>query len=179
VGRPFFDRATVRVARDLLGAVVTVRGPEGPRSVRLVEVEAYVAHDPANHAYRGLTPRNRSMFGPPGTVYIYRIHQVVCANLVTRPGEAVLLRAGAPLRPPDANPSGPGRLCRVLRLTIADDGLRVRPGGRLAVRRPERPLPPGAVVCGPRVGISRATERRLRFSVVGDRWVSEPRPRPT
>ncbi len=132
LGRGFFDRPTTRVARDLLGAVVTVRARDGVRSVRLVEVEAYVANDPASHAYRGPTRRNRSMFGPPGTLYIYRIHQVVCANLVTRPGEAVLLRAGRPLLPVEANPSGPGRLCRVLGLTIADDGCRVGPRGRIS-----------------------------------------------
>ncbi|HTS33777.1 MAG TPA: DNA-3-methyladenine glycosylase [Thermoplasmata archaeon] len=179
LGRAFFDRPTTRVARELLGAVLTVRAGGDVRSVELVEVEAYLAHDPASHAYRGPTRRNRSMFGPPGTLYVFRIHQVVCANLVTRPGEAVLLRAARPRRPAHANPSGPGRLCRVLGLTIADDGQRVGPRGRLSVTAP-RPRPrPDLVLRSPRVGISRAVDRPLRFSLAGDRWVSRPRPRAT
>ena len=97
LGAAFFDRPTRRVARELLGAVFRTRGPGGVRAVRLVEVEAYVARDPANHAFGGPTRRNRSMFGPPGTLYVYRIHRVVCANVVTRPGQAVLIRAGEPL----------------------------------------------------------------------------------
>lgn len=179
LGPGFFDRPTTRVARDLLGAVVTVRTPKGSRSVRLVEVEAYVANDPASHTYRGPTRRNRSMFGPPGTLYVYRIHRVVCANLVARSGEAVLLRAGRPIRPSGADPSGPGRLCRVLGLTWADDGERVGPRGRISVTLPSPAFRPDSVVRGPRVGVSRARERRLRFSVAGDPWVSRPRPRPT
>jgi len=174
LGRSFFDRPTVRVARELLGATVVARGPDGPRSVRLVEVEAYLRGDPASHAFRGLTRRNRSMFGPPGTLYVYRIHQVVCANLVTRRGEAVLLRAGAPGSEREGNPSGPGRLCRSLGITIEDDGSSVTGPGRIAVR--SRSGPVGRVVRTPRVGISQATERRLRFSVARDRWVSRPRP---
>lgn len=179
LGRAFFDRPTTRVAKELLGAVVTVRAPGGARSVQLVEVEAYVANDPANHAYRGPTRRNRSMFGPPGTLYVYRIHQVVCANLVTRPGEAVLLRAGRPLVPADANPSGPGRLCRVLGLTVADDGERVGRHERVSVTKPRGTTPTEPVIRGPRIGISRAVTRPLRFSLAGDRWVSRPRRRAT
>jgi DNA-3-methyladenine glycosylase len=175
-GRAFFDRPTRSVARDLLGAELCVRGPEGNRTVRLVEVEAYLRNDPASHAYRGPTPRNRSMFGPPGTVYVYRIHQVVCVNLVTRPGEAVLLRAGEPLSDPTSNPSGPGRLCRVLGITMADDGTSVVGRSRISVKTPASAIRRGPVVRSPRVGISRATERRLRFSVARDRWVSRPRP---
>jgi DNA-3-methyladenine glycosylase len=176
LGRSFFERPTTQVARDLLGSVLSVRGPDGVRSVRLVEVEAYGGNDPASHAYRGLTRRNRSMFGPPGTLYVYRIHQVVCANLVTRPGEAVLLRAGAPLPPLVEDPSGPGRLCRALGITIDDDGTSVVGPGRISlIARGSSPRR-GPIVRSRRVGISRATGRRLRFSVARDRWVSRPRP---
>jgi DNA-3-methyladenine glycosylase len=174
LGRRFFDRPTVRVARALLGTVVTVREGRRARSVRLVETEAYVANDPANHAYRGPTPRNRSMFGPPGTLYVYRIHQVVCANLVTRPGQAVLLRAGAHGTDGLPNASGPGRLCRALGVRLADDGRDVTRGRRIQVRG--RPGRPGRIVAGPRVGIRRAAERPLRFALRGERAVSMPRP---
>jgi DNA-3-methyladenine glycosylase len=174
LGRPFFDRPTARVARELLGTILTVTGARGPRTVRLVETEAYVARDPANHAYRGPTPRNRAMFAAPGTLYVYRIHQVVCANLVTVPGEAVLLRAGAPVSDGMIPTSGPGRLCRALGLTIRDNGVSVLRGRRVVVRGPAVPRP--KVVVGPRVGIRRATRRRLRFAVADDPWVSRPVP---
>jgi DNA-3-methyladenine glycosylase len=174
LGRGFFDRPTVRVARELLGALLTVRDGSGARSVRVVETEAYVAGDPANHAFRGPTPRNRSMFGPPGTLYVYRIHQVVCANLVTRPGEAVLLRAGAPLSDRLGSASGPGRLCRSLGLGLADDGLDVTRGRR--VRLEPRPRRPREIAVGCRVGIRRAADRPLRFALPGEPSVSCPRP---
>jgi DNA-3-methyladenine glycosylase len=170
LGRAFFDRATVTVARELLGAVLRV----GPRAVRIVETEAYVANDPANHASRGPTPRNRSMFASPGTLYVYRIHQVVCANLVTRPGEAVLVRAGEPLTPDLADPRGPGRLCRALGIRLSDDGTATPSSERIyAEARVGRA---GRVVVGPRVGIRQAADRPLRFALDGNPWVSRPRP---
>jgi DNA-3-methyladenine glycosylase len=174
LGRAFFDRPTVDVARALLGTVLSVEGPDGRRGVRLVETEAYVSNDPASHAYRGPTPRNRSMFSRPGTLYVYRIHQVICANLVTRRGEAVLLRAGEPLTANLANPSGPGRLCRALGLRLVDDGTDVTVGRRIVLEDRASALP--RVVVGPRIGIRRATRRRLRFALSENEWVSRPRP---
>ena len=174
LGRRFFDRPTVAVARDLLGAVLTVGIGRRSRPVRLVETEAYVAHDPASHAYRGRTERNRSMFAGPGTLYVYRIHQVVCANVTTRPGEAVLLRAGVAIGPKPPNASGPGRLCRALGIVRGDDGTDVV--GSARIRLIPRAGPPPRTVAGPRVGIRRAVRRRLRFSIAGEPAVSRPRP---
>ncbi len=173
--RAYFARRTTDVARDLLGVELAVRDPAALRTVRLVETEAYVAGDPANHAYRGPTARNRSMFLAPGTLYVYRIHQVVCANVVTRPGEAVLLRAGEPIGESTADPSGPGRLCRALGITLTDDGTDLVRSQRIC-------LAPGTsgggdVVVGPRVGLTRATDRPLRFALTRNPWVSRPRPR--
>jgi DNA-3-methyladenine glycosylase len=167
--RTFFDRPTVAVARDLLGATLRVGG----RAVRIVETEAYVASDPANHAFRGPTARNRSMFGPPGTLYIYRIHQVVCANLVTCRGEAVLLRAGEPLTEGLENSSGPGRLCRALGIRLTDDGTSAVSDPRIRVEQTRGVRT--RIVSGPRVGIRRAKRRRLRFALAGNPWVSPPR----
>ena len=134
-----------------------------------------MARDPANHAFRGETMRNRSMFGRPGTLYVYRIHQVHCANVVTRRGEAVLLRAAEPLVAGLGNLSGPGRLCRGFRLTRSEDGLDV-------VRGPLRLLAPEAprthVVAAPRIGIRLARARPLRFAAFRDPFVSSPRPWP-
>ena len=156
------------VARKLLGSELRV----GRRSVRIVETEAYVASDPASHAFRGPTRRNRSMFGPPGTLYVYRIHQVVCANLVTRRGEAVLLRAGEPITPGLRNPSGPGRLCRALGIRFEDDGTLTTTDRRIRLRARRGVL--GRIGVGPRIGIRVATRRRLRFALVDNPWVSRP-----
>ncbi len=172
--RSFFARSTTVVARELLGSVFSVRSRDGTRSVRLVETEAYVADDPANHANQGMTHRNRSMFGPPGTIYVYRIHQVVCANVVTRSGQAVLLRAGEPLGPVSGSSSGPGRLCRSLGITIEDDGRDAVRGPRFRFRTGT--IPAEAIAVGPRVGVSRAQDRPLRFAVLGSKHVSLPRP---
>jgi DNA-3-methyladenine glycosylase len=170
LGRRFFARATVRVARALLGAELRVRGPGGARAGRIAETEAYLTGDPASHAFRGRTSRNRSMFAAPGTLYVFRIHRVVCANLVTRRGEAVLLRAASVAGLAATAASGPGRLCRVLGITIADDGSDVVSGSRFALYPRRGPSSPVAI--GPRVGIRRAADRPLRFWIAGDPAVS-------
>ncbi|HYK93630.1 MAG TPA: DNA-3-methyladenine glycosylase [Thermoplasmata archaeon] len=171
--RPFFDRPTVRVARDLLGCRLVRVLPDSLSEARIVETEAYLTGDPASHAFRGETPRNRSMFARPGTLYVYRIHQVHCANVVTRRGEAVLLRAAEPLSPWLEDLRGPGRLCRGFGLTRSDDGLDLTRG---AVQLWSAREKPGRIVSAPRVGIRLAKERRLRFAFYGERWVSSPRP---
>ena len=170
----WYDRPTIEVARSLLGDYLVSRRPDGWRAGRIVETEAYVADDPASHAYGGPTPRNQSMFSGPGTLYIYRIHQVHCANLTTRLGEAVLLRAVEPLTEGLGDTRGPGRLCRAFELTRANDGLSAVTDARLRVIPGEGPRPP--ILTGPRVGIRRAQRRRLRFAMKGNRWVSSPRP---
>ena len=94
--RSFFERPSEQVAPDLLGRLVAF----GPVTVRLTEVEAYglPGVDPASHTYRGRTPRNAVMFGPPGHLYVYFTYGMhFCANLVCMPegsGSAVLLRGG-------------------------------------------------------------------------------------
>jgi DNA-3-methyladenine glycosylase len=158
----------------LLGATVTVRVRRTVRSVRVVETEAYERNDPASHAYRGLTRRNRSMFAPPGTLYVYRIHQVVCANLVARRGEAVLLRAGSADGAAPVVAAGPGRLCRFLGIVLEDDGTDTTRGRRVEVRPALRN--PGPVRIGPRVGIRKAVDRPLRFALADEPAVSRPRP---
>ncbi|MCI4363312.1 MAG: DNA-3-methyladenine glycosylase [Thermoplasmata archaeon] len=167
-----WDRPAAELARALLGVRLAYRAKDGLRAVRIVETEAYGWGDPASHAFLGPTVRNRSMFGPPGTLYLYRIHQVLCANVVGRAGEAALLRAGEPLSEGLLSPSGPGRLCRALGLTQELDGSSLE---RSSVRL--LPRLPGdlEVETGVRVGISRARARPLRFAIVGNRWVSRPR----
>ena len=172
LGRSFYARPTARVARDLLGCRLVRRPSRGDgawRVGRIVETEAYVAGDPANHASRGKTERNRSMFLGPGHVYVYRIHQVHCANLTTARGQAVLLRALEPLTPLLAEPRGPGLLCRAFGLDRVHDGLDAVEG---ELRVLPREGPPVTVARVPRVGIRLAADRPLRFLDARSEWVS-------
>jgi DNA-3-methyladenine glycosylase len=97
--REFFDRPAPEVAPALLGCVVEHETPEGLVAVELTEVEAYAGElDPASHAYRGKSPRNLVMYGPPGYAYVYFTYGMhFCVNVVCMPegtANAVLLRAG-------------------------------------------------------------------------------------
>ena len=166
----------------------------GDRAGTIVEVEAYEgADDAASHAHRGPTDRNRVMFGPPARLYVYRIYGIHwCANVVCGPEDspgAVLIRAIEPVdgidamwadRPKATRPldlgSGPGKLCAALGIDGTHNGVDL-----LDRSAPVR-LGPGwtpardAVVAGPRIGISKATERPWRFAVAGNGNVSRPRP---
>jgi DNA-3-methyladenine glycosylase len=147
--RSFFERDAISVARDLIGCALVHDRPGGRTSVRLVEVEAYRGEiDPGSHGYRGITARNRTMFGPPGRLYVYFTYGMHwCANVVCGPQgvcEAVLLRAGEPLegievmrsrRKGIANDrwlaSGPARLAQAMGITNSHDGATLLRGGDL------------------------------------------------
>ncbi|HEV2165811.1 MAG TPA: DNA-3-methyladenine glycosylase [Thermoplasmata archaeon] len=173
--RPFpqawYDRLTPRVARDLLGQWLVHRTGGGFRVARVVETEAYVSGDRANHACLGPTVRNRAMFGPPGTLYVYRIHQVHLANAVTRSGEAVLFRAAEPGPGLFGDPRGPGRLCRALGIVLSENGTSLVEGPVRVSAGPDRPR---AVDRGVRIGIRHDAHRLLRFAIGGSPWISRP-----
>jgi DNA-3-methyladenine glycosylase len=190
-GRPlaagFYDRATEVVARELLGAVLEHRLPEGVVRGRIVETEAYLGpHDPACHAATGLTTRTRTLHGPPGHAYVYFIYGMHwCFNAVTREaghGSAVLVRALEPLsglrlmrshrgvdRDEDLT-SGPARLCEALAITRDQDGARLD-RGPLRILQGEA-VPDENVVITTRVGIRKAADWPLRFFVRANRFVS-------
>jgi len=201
--REMFARSAVAVAPALLGCVLEHETPEGLVAVALTEVEAYDGQaDPASHAYRGRTPRNAVMFGPPGHAYVYFTYGMhFCVNLVCLPegsASAVLLRAGrvvegedlARARRPAAGPGGrdlargPARLCQALAITRAQDGadvcdpaspLRARwPGPAEAAAGPAGPaeLAGASISHGPRVGVSAAGDVPWRFWITGDPTVS-------
>jgi len=196
--RAFFGRDPRRVARELLGKVLVRNDTHQPfrrrLAARIVEVEAYLGKkDPASHAAAGNTARTSVLFGPPGFAYVYFIYGAhYCLNVSCDwEGKAggVLFRALEPLlgveemaaargimvQSPRDLPkltSGPGRLAEAFGITrvrdngcdltsphsglwIGDDGFRSR-----------------GVVTTPRIGITKAAERPLRYLLAGNRFVS-------
>lgn len=183
------------LAPRLLGAVLTHDSREGPVSVRLTEVEAYMGPedslhpDPGSHTYRGPTPRNAPMFGPAGHLYVYFTYGMHhCTNIVCGAdgaASALLLRAGeivdgvelARRRRTTSKTTadlarGPARLAKALGLTTADSG-RDALAPPFALQLPV--APPGPVSSGPRVGVSGAggsDDYAWRFWLTGDPTVS-------
>jgi DNA-3-methyladenine glycosylase len=171
-------------ARTLIGAVLTVDGVGGT----IVETEAYDIDDPASHAFRGPTPRNAPMFGPPGRAYVYRSYGLHwCLNIVCgpRPGGAVLLRALEPTVGIETMRerrgvedlrrlcAGPGSLCRALAIDIGHNTLPVD-APPFSLTPTTAPLP---IVRGPRIGLTKAAEVAWRFGLAGSRYLSRPFPR--
>jgi DNA-3-methyladenine glycosylase len=183
--REFFARSVHEVAPELIGVTLLVNGIGGP----IVEVEAYDSEDPAAHGFRGRTPRNASMFGPPGHAYVYRSYGIHwCLNLVCESEEhaaAVLVRALEPAHgvevmrrrrgvdDPRLLCAGPGRLCQALDVTREHDGLPLDADAfeLLPAASPQE------VVTAPRIGISVATELPWRYCAAGSRYLSRPLPR--
>jgi DNA-3-methyladenine glycosylase len=173
-----------QVAPELLGAVLR----HGEVAVRLTEVEAYDgASDPASHAFRGRTPRNEIMFGPPGHLYVYFSYGMHwAANIICGPdgiASGVLLRAGEVVaglevarsrrgRASDRDLArGPGRLTQALGIGIEHKGACVLNGG--PVRLEPRARAPESIRSGPRVGVSAEPDRPWRFWLAGSRYVSD------
>lgn len=187
LGAEFFARSVHDVARELIGCSLTFGECEGV----IVETESYERDDPACHAYVGRTARNEVLFGPPGFAYVYLsygIHNLL--NFVAEPegrAAAVLIRALAPTRGLDAMRkrrgrseerdlcSGPGKLSQALGVGLEQNGA---PLSRLpfTVREPQEAWLGARVLTGPRVGITRATERPWRFCAAGCEHVSRPHP---
>lgn len=181
--RSFFARSAIQVAPALLGKVLE-KPAEGLRA-RIVEAEAYLASEPACHAHRGPTPGNRTLFGPPGHLYVYFTYGMHwCANTVTGEeghGQGVLLRAAEPLagldlmrarrggRPDRELLNGPAKLAQAFGVDGRDDGTDLCHDGPLRVLDlGDRP----AWTAGPRVGVALAADLPYRFAVVGSPWVS-------
>ena len=184
----FYDRPTEQVARDLLGAILECRTPDGVAAGRIVETEAYLGeHDLACHAAAGRTARTAPLYGPPGIAYIYFIYGMYwCFNTVTRARDepsAVLVRAIEPVqgielmrsRRPHARrdvdlTNGPGKLCHALGidgtmncLPLQKPPLRILAGAH---------VPDENVTVTPRIGITQSADWLLRWFVSDSPYVS-------
>lgn len=188
--RAWFDRSAAEVAPDLLGAILVHETPQGRIAGRIVEVEAYLGpEDLAAHSSHGRTPRNATMFGPPGHLYVYLVYGIHhCCNVVCGPGtkpEAVLLRAaaltdGAELarsRRGDIAShrlaSGPGNLARAFGVDRRLNGADLL-AGPIRLAQGERP---GEVVRTPRIGVGYAGDwagRPLRYLIADEPHRSRP-----
>jgi len=199
LSRAFFEAPPEHVAPRLLGKILAHRTDAGVLAGRIVEVEAYLGPhndppDPAAHAHRGPTPRNRVLFGPAGHAYVYTIYgRYFCANIsceVEGKAGCLLLRALEPLAgasqmainrglPPGAPvrelTSGPSRLCQALGLTrLSHNGLDlVDPHSPLQVRDDGAPVADALVTV--RIGIHDAVDWPMRFVLPGHPCVSGPR----
>ena len=186
LGKPlrkaFFARSVHEVAPELIGATFLVGGVGGV----ITEVEAYHHTDPAAHSYRGPTPRNAVMFGPPGFAYVYRSYGIHwCVNFVCEEAgsaSAVLIRALEPTHGIAAMRrrrgvaderllcSGPGKLTEALGITNRHYGLALdEPPIALHARTSEPD-----VVAGLRIGITRAVELPWRYGLRGSKFLSKP-----
>lgn len=195
LGRDYYDRDTLEVARELLGCTLVHDGPGGLASGRIVEVEVYQGEDdPACHAAAGRTGRTEPLYGRPGYAYVYLIYGVYyCLNAVTRAEglpSAVLIRALEPLegldhmrsrraararrRTPVADrdlANGPGKLCDALGLTLEHNRLDLT-GDTLWI---EAGTPSAKVAWTPRIGITVGTDRLWRCFDSESPYVSRTR----
>jgi DNA-3-methyladenine glycosylase len=190
----FYARPVLEVARELIGCTVSHAGASGV----IVETEAYHESEPASHAFVGLTPRTRTLFGEPGRAYVYRSYGIhALFNAVCEPagvGAAVLIRALAPLsgvelmrarrQLPGARPlrerdlcSGPGKLTQALAISMELNGSDLARGPVRIGPRPAAWAEP-RIALGTRVGITQAVDLRWRFCAAGSEHVSRPQPAP-
>ena len=180
--RTFFGRSVHEVAPDLIGGTLLVDGVGG----LIVEVEAYHHTDPAAHSFRGPTPRNRVMFGPPGYTYVYRSYGIHwCVNFVCEQegsASAVLIRALQPthgialmrrrrqLHDKRSLKTKPGKLTEALAITEAHNALPLDAPPLAAHARVGTP----DVASGIRIGITKAMELPWRYGLKGSRCLSKP-----
>ncbi len=188
--REFYLQDTLVVAQRLLGQKVVRRLPGGGTLAGIiVETEAYCTGDPACHAYRGLTPRNQIMFGPPGHAYVYFTYGLhMMLNLVCAPegiAEAVLIRALEPTEGIEFMcqnrggllelrhlTNGPGKLAQALVLTrLSHNGLDVTDAGS-ELQVWSNDYPPFEMVTTTRIGITQGADLPWRYYIRGNPFVS-------
>jgi DNA-3-methyladenine glycosylase len=186
--RKFYERSAIEVARGLLGRVLV----HGECAGRIVETEAYLgAEDLAAHSARGITPRTRVIFGPPGHAYVYLIYGMhECLNIVAEPDGTpgcVLLRALEPLAGIESMQirrnrerlhdltSGPGKLTQAMGIGRDSNGVDMTHGALTVHKGPRLSFD---IETTPRIGISESKDLPLRFVIAGNKFATErPAPR--
>jgi DNA-3-methyladenine glycosylase len=179
---------TAELARFLLGKMLVRMLAEGVAGGRIVETEAYVIGDPAGHAYRGMTPRNRALFLARGHAYVYLAYGV--SFMLNVSGETAGVGAGVLIRAIEPTDGvaimkrnrgverardlarGPGRLCEALGIDRRLDGIDLCQTGPLWLGSDGRAS--DEIGRSARIGITRAVDRALRFYVRGNSFVSGP-----
>ncbi|KTD47004.1 3-methyladenine DNA glycosylase [Legionella rubrilucens] len=176
--RDFYNRDTVDVAQSLLGHYLIHRVGDEERVGKIVEVEAYLGQrDLAAHSSRGITPRTRVMFGPPGYAYVYLIYGMYhCVNVVTEPegqGTAVLLRALEPIQNLASRTEGPGLLCRAMGIDRQLNAHDLLSDNFFVAKNPA--VESFSIIRTPRIGVDYAKEwakEELRFYIKDNPFVS-------
>jgi DNA-3-methyladenine glycosylase len=189
----FYDRDPRKVARDLLGKLLIRRDGRKRLIGRIVEVEAYLDGDPAAHSFVGRTDRNAILWGPPGLSYVYFIYgNHFLFNVSCMPdGKAggVLFRAVEPIEglaemalgrdcaleevhDLRTLTSGPGRMAEAFGITRERDNGKDLTSPKSDLWISSDGFHPGKIAVTPRIGITKAAERPLRFIVAGNRFVS-------
>ena len=179
---------TAQLARFLIGKMLVRMLPEGAAGGRIVETEAYAIGDPAGHAYRGMTPRNRALFLERGFAYVYLAYGISfmlnVSSETSGVGAGVLIRAIEPthgIRIMERNRGtermrdlarGPGRLSAALEIDRRLDGIDLCQAGPLWLGSDGRAS--GEIGQSKRIGITRAADSLLRFYVRGNQFVSGP-----
>jgi DNA-3-methyladenine glycosylase len=197
--RSFYLRSTVVVARDLLGKLLVRKLRQKHLVGKIVEVEAYCEGDPASHSYHGMTGRNEVMFWEGGHLYVYFTYGMhFCANVVTREegiGEAVLIRAVEPIVGLDTMrknrgfsrdedriwdlTNGPAKVCEAFGITRKHNGADLC-GDEIWIARDSHQmthLSHPRILSSSRVGIRNGRNKKWRFYIEGNRWISKVSPR--
>lgn len=187
--KDLYNLTTEDMARELLGYSLCRETADGLVSGIIVETEAYLSkNDAACHSARGMTKSNATMFGPPGRAYVYYIYgRYNCFNVVSAPegvGEAVLIRAVEPLsginimswrrggiKAKHNLANGPGKLCQAFAIDRSLDGhdLRHKP---LYISIKKAPINQKDIIVTPRIGVSLAQDKKLRFMISGNKYLS-------
>ena len=190
LSRSFYNQDTRVVAQELLGKFLVRRTPKGDIAAKIVEVEAYRgSDDPASHAYKGETPRNRLMFGKPGFAYVYFIYgNHHCLNVTTEPEGvpgAVLIRAveivdGMRLacknRRVDSLVSlsnGPGKLTKALNISKIHNGIDLANPDELFICDSET-VESFEMATSGRIGVKAGSEKPWRFYMKKSKFISKP-----
>jgi DNA-3-methyladenine glycosylase len=189
LGRAELPVDTVALARFLIGKMLVRKLAKGVAGGRIVETEAYGIGDLAGHAFRGMTPRNRSLFLERGHAYVYLAYGTsLMLNVSSESsglGAGVLIRAIEPtvgitimqrnraIEQVRDLARGPGRLCAALEIDRGLDGIDLCRNGPLWLGSDGQP--PGDIGQSKRIGITRAAESLLRYYVRGNWFVSGPR----